>query len=58
MNNHGIMFDRIHTKHDGGKVLADLYFDDRGMAFEGNWPRTVQDILQHRHIIDKDNRKW
>lgn len=41
-----------------GKALADLYIDDRGFDFRGDWASTISEVLEHRHVKDKDNRKW
>lgn len=61
LNNNDIRFDMIWKDGDGGNIpkpICDLYVDDRGYAFEGDWKKALEEILNHKHIKDKDNRKW
>lgn len=58
LDNHSIRYDHIWTDKDGKKPVCDLYTDDRGFAFEGNWETALEEILNHKHIKGKDNRKW
>lgn len=58
LNNLDIRFDAIWSETDKGKLLADLYIDDRGYRFKGNWLEEGKEILAHEHVKDKDNRKW
>jgi len=56
LREHRIMYDKIWD--NPGKPLADLYIDDRGFDFKGSWTEALPEILGHRHVKDKDNRKW
>ena len=29
---------------DKGKIIADIYLDDRGICFRGDWTKTIEDI--------------
>lgn len=42
LNNADIRFDSIHT---GPKPSCDIYVDDRGYHFNGDWPKSVLEIL-------------
>jgi hypothetical protein len=37
------VFDEIHL---GEKMVADVYIDDRGVAFDGNWTNAVNAALR------------
>ena len=48
-----IPFDAINTNiwietsnETSGKVIADLYIDDRGLRFEGNWTETFEKAIE------------
>lgn len=53
-----IKYDRIYgeTHGFGPKLLADLYVDDKGYHFKGDWPNEVNNILAR--VEGLDNRKW
>lgn len=54
LNNHDIRFDRIWT--DRGKPNCDIFVDDKGYRFGGDWGVAKLDILA---LVDGlDNRKW
>ena len=57
LTDHDIRFDDIWADQKG-KPMADLYVDDRGYRFNGNWNVESDEILQHEHIENKDTRKW
>tara|TARA_R110002020_G_scaffold182598_1_gene378225 strand:+ start:7027 stop:7383 length:357 start_codon:yes stop_codon:yes gene_type:complete len=40
LNKWKIPYDELHF----GKPLADIYVDDRGMPFNGNWTKTLNNI--------------
>lgn len=42
LRNNDIWFDSIWTKQ--GKPVADIYLDDHGLRFCGNWEQTLKDI--------------
>lgn len=54
LDNADIRYDSIWT--DKSKPLADLYVDDRGYHFRGNWTEELPDILTR--VNGLDNRKW
>jgi hypothetical protein len=43
MKDNNIPFDRVLNLH---KPLADLYVDDCGVGFRGNWEKTIEEIKQ------------
>jgi len=52
MLSNGLPFDHINFNPDNvtlhlspSKVIADIYVDDRALKFEGNWRKTLQDIV-------------
>jgi beta-phosphoglucomutase-like phosphatase (HAD superfamily) len=56
LDNADMRYDHIWTKADGNKPLADIYIDDKGFRFTGNWRENVEQVLL---LIDGfDNRKW
>lgn len=58
LNNNDIRFDGIfgETKLEGKKPLADLYIDDKGYHYKGNWNAELPEILAR--LKGLDNRKW
>lgn len=54
LNKHNIPFDYINENPNqpknaiGGKPLADIYLDDRGLQFNGNWNDTLEKILSFK----------
>jgi hydroxymethylpyrimidine pyrophosphatase-like HAD family hydrolase len=61
LRNNDIRYDYIWTKtdaveEDAAKPIADLYVDDKGFHFGGDWNADLFDIL-HR-LEGLDNRKW
>jgi histidinol phosphatase-like enzyme len=40
---HGLVFDEIHL---GEKMVADVYIDDRGVTFDGDWTSAVNATLR------------
>jgi hydroxymethylpyrimidine pyrophosphatase-like HAD family hydrolase len=45
-----------HIWDEKGKLLADIYVDDKGYRYEGNWRDEVDKVL---HLVEGlDNRKW
>ncbi|HLO13449.1 MAG TPA: hypothetical protein VK206_01375 [Anaerolineales bacterium] len=52
LETHSIPFDSINRNPDqpanatGGKPIADVYVDDRGIQFNGDWPATVDEVLK------------
>ena len=58
---HQIPFDRINVspadtrpRDIPHKLPADLYLDDKGMQFRGDWPKTLKLIKQY----DKRKHEW
>ena len=55
-----ICFDYInHNPHqpagsDQGKIIADVYLDDRGICFTGDWNEAVQQILHFKTWQEDD----
>lgn len=48
LDNNSIRYDWIYGKLEfmkEGKPVADLYIDDRGYRFNGNWAEEIKDIL-------------
>lgn len=45
-----IPYDKIWTF---GKPMADVFIDDRAIAFKGNWDETLQDVLHFKSWIDE-----
>jgi hydroxymethylpyrimidine pyrophosphatase-like HAD family hydrolase len=45
-----------HIWDDKGKLLADLYVDDKGYHYKGDWKSEVNDVL--KRVEGMDNRKW
>ena len=41
MEKHGIVFDKIWSF---GKPMADIFIDDRNIAFRGDWTKTFEEI--------------
>ena len=33
---------------DKGKLIADVYLDDRGITFEGNWNDSIEKIINFK----------
>lgn len=56
LNDNDIRFDLIWTAGRGGKPLCDLYIDDKGYHYKGDWLGELPDIVAR--IQGKDNRKW
>lgn len=54
MNNNDLRYDGIWN--EPGKPLADLYVDDKGFKFMGNWDTDIPLILEL--VKGMDNRKW
>ncbi len=54
LHKHDIPFDEInknsdsHPKMNQGKPVADIYLDDRGLTFRGNWEETYNEIINFR----------
>jgi len=46
---HGIQVDKV--SHN--KPLADVYVDDRGVAFDGNWRKTLKQIENYENWYSK-----
>jgi len=51
LKQNAVPFDDINwNEHFGGrpgfsnKIVADLYIDDRGFRFEGDWPKTLKEV--------------
>lgn len=44
LNDNDIRFDYI-CENDGGKPVADIYIDDKGYHFKGDWPTEVNEII-------------
>jgi len=44
LEKHQIPYDRIYV--GSGKPMAHLYLDDRGISFNGDWKKAVNDILK------------
>lgn len=45
LDDNDIRYDYIYDGGDGAKLVADLYVDDRGYHFRGDWASEVIDIL-------------
>lgn len=51
LHSHSILFDTINENPDqpenaiGGKPFADVYIDDRGIQFNGDWQATANEVL-------------
>lgn len=45
LDNNDIRYDYIYEGGNGAKLIADLYVDDRGFHFRGDWPTEVLEIL-------------
>lgn len=59
LNEAGLVVDSVWGESPadlGKKPLADIYIDDKGYRFEGNWSGTVHNILSL--VAGLDNRKW
>jgi hydroxymethylpyrimidine pyrophosphatase-like HAD family hydrolase len=54
LDNSDVRYDHIWTGE--GKPLADLYVDDKGYHYRGDWESEVNDILLR--VEGLDNRKW
>lgn len=39
----------------GGKPIADIYVDDRGLQFQGNWDETLTQILSFKTWQEKED---
>lgn len=58
LNNAGIVVDLVwkgkakEISLNGQKPVADLYIDDKGYHFQGNWPTEIHNVLDRL-----DNRK-
>ena len=48
LKEHGVPFDWVnenpHCREAYEKVFADIYLDDRGVAFKGDWGKVLKDI--------------
>lgn len=52
-----VRYDSIHELEETyGKPLADLYIDDKGYHYRGDWETEVNDIMLR--VEGYDNRKW
>lgn len=58
LEKNGVVYDYMwgDNRKDMAKPLCDLYVDDKGYHFKGDWPNEVNDILAR--VSDLDNRKW
>ncbi len=51
LDSNGLVYDYINCNpnqpvgSDKGKLIADVYLDDRGITFEGNWSDSIEKIL-------------
>lgn len=43
LRNNDIRYDWI-AESDGGKIIADVYIDDRAIRFNGNWDDTLKEV--------------
>jgi len=45
------------------KIAADVYIDDKGLTFKGNWQQTLKETLEfknwegHNDLIDKEDKQ-
>lgn len=46
LDKNGIVYDQVYV--GSGKPMADLYLDDRGINFNGDWNKAVDDILKFK----------
>lgn len=58
LKDNDIQFDYIYGSDSGygPKLLADLYVDDKGYHFKGDWPNEINNVLTR--VEGLDNRKW
>jgi hypothetical protein len=55
LREHEIRYDHIWD-NEKGKPLCDLYIDDKGYHYKGDWQAELPDIVAR--IEGMDNRKW
>lgn len=54
LDSNGLAYDYINCNpnqpvgSDKGKLIADVYLDDRGITFEGNWSDSIEKILNFK----------
>jgi beta-phosphoglucomutase-like phosphatase (HAD superfamily) len=58
LRNNEIRYDYIYGQDDlrSGKPLCDLYIDDKGYHYKGDWQAELPEIVAR--LEGKDNRKW
>src|SRR5215213_5428105 len=58
LDNNDIRYDYIwgESGHESKKLLADLYVDDKGYHYKGDWKTEVDEVL--KRVEGFDNRKW
>lgn len=48
LNEHSLYFDEVNTNSEGldtpGKIMADVYLDDKGLRFDGDYEQAYADI--------------
>ncbi len=63
LSEHKIAYDYINENPDqpedakGGKIIADLYLDDRGMCFRGRWDEWMMREIAEFRPWQKDTKK-
>lgn len=63
LNSKNIPFDYINENPNqpanaiGGKPIADIYVDDRGLQFQGNWNDTLKQIMSFKTWQEKEKEK-
>jgi hypothetical protein len=55
LGNNDIRYDKICGENTP-KPIADIYIDDKGYRFGGNWAYTSRDVVAL--LMGFDNRKW
>jgi 5'(3')-deoxyribonucleotidase len=48
LDKEGIKYDRIDAGQQG-KIIANYYIDDRGIAFKDNWPQIASSLLNPKN---------
>ena len=46
---------RANERTKVGKPIADIYVDDRGLQFQGNWDETLTQILSFKTWQEKED---
>lgn len=60
MNNHDLRCDWIwgETQFQGNKPVADIYIDDRGLRFLGDWKQAMEAIKVYGKEIEGEPTLW